>query len=99
MLQAIYKIWDNLPKLDTYMLLQKSEIVARIEELESNLKNSILWSKQSMIRDLKNIVSSDDSSNTEKIQAIKHACTMLKYDEEIHDLAPPTINITFTQDN
>lgn len=85
---------------NAYMLLQKSEIVARIKEIESNIQDTILWTKKQMISQLQKIVLDDNSSNTEKIQAIKQASNMLNYEkQEEQKQEPPAINITFTTDN
>ena len=79
---------------NAYKLLQNNDIVARIREIEKGIEQTVLWSKKQMILQLQRITLDELSSNSEKINAIKQAGSMLGYDKgEVVEQDRPSLNI------
>jgi len=61
-------------------LLANVKVSQRVDELKKELAKENLWEKSEMIRTLKDIANVEYQNNSERIQAIKQASSMLGYD-------------------
>ncbi|API87533.1 terminase small subunit [Francisella uliginis] len=66
---------------NAYKLLKNNDIATRIKEYYQEIESSIVWNKSQMILKLKDIAYSNNSTNNEKINAIKQASTMIGLDK------------------
>ena len=66
---------------NAYKLLKNNDIATKVIEYQQEIETSIVWNRSQMILKLKDIAYSDDSSNNEKIGAIKQASTMMGFDK------------------